>query len=919
MLLLLGLLSVLCGEPGLSLQDGGEFTFDGRIRQFAVSDSSVYVATEERLYHLNHDLSLASSLTQRGFLNNLEFYRVSEKAAGNATFHVNVLLPFGKNNSLIVCGVISECYCEVLDPKNISKLVYKEPVQVGPQKHSQGSLSLLVDVRTRSQTDTYILTAVENKTKSEIQCSLDYGTVNLQNTNKDQAGDIFSVNEGSSSTVIKTQDGVDFVDGFQINSTIYLLSNVLSENKNKIRLIWLKAETSKSATLKSLRGATLTPSDGGDGGSRLVASSLIPGGQQVLWSGVFIPDGDRNNTELLVFDISPDLSRPTDDDPHFSTTDKFSLKTPKTLKPKAVISKQNNMTAVLAVKKRGWMVFFIGTGDGQLFKLAIDRNYHPACSTVLHIANDDRQVFPKLHLDPVDQKHMYLPFRNQMIRVPVSNCSTHTTLHECWSAQDPFCVWCGSKKSCTFEDDCKGSDWLSIPDEFQQKMVSHKVELDKNGQITLSIQIHMTWGTGVPSNFACQFSTTSGELCSHINTPAFPQCSCIISNEPLPANGLKVSVKYRLEEIFLDERLMLTNCSEISGSPSSALCRRCIEAGCGWSKDGCSWANQGETNISVCQNMDVGMNFSKPDITSITPSVVSFYGRNNAVLAGFNLRNVTKVRIQADVDCSPKESPVWNQTDTTLMFHIPGTDTKGTFKACAVLSDGTCHGAATITYQSLPSCTDITPKSSWYSGGRKLTLRGFHLEFVEEIIHSHTTQKVRLPRNISYQSLTYDTPAAEHTWGSSHSAVLLKVGNQTLPCPIKLNYYPDPEFTSFTSTRKGDDVLITIQKKADKLEMTTAELSVWGVQEEKQYPCIIKDNRRNIETDFLMCEIPSIPTEEIQLLVIKYGDKTVRLRFLSSVHQAILMLRLLFIPIVVVALVTICWWQKRLSAEMKTL
>ncbi|CAB1451871.1 unnamed protein product [Pleuronectes platessa] len=97
---------------------------------------------------------------------------------------------------------------------------------------------------------------------------------------------------------------------------MYLLSNVRSSDKsNRIRLIWLEGKRSKTQTLKSLRGATLRVSEAG--GHRLVASSVIPGEQPVLWSGVFSADVGRTNTELLVFDISPDFTGKANTDPDF--------------------------------------------------------------------------------------------------------------------------------------------------------------------------------------------------------------------------------------------------------------------------------------------------------------------------------------------------------------------------------------------------------------------------------------------------------------------------------------------------------------------------------------------------------------------------------------------------------------------------
>ncbi|XP_044042985.1 plexin-C1 isoform X2 [Siniperca chuatsi] len=875
MILLSGLLFILWGEPARCLEEGGGFHFSGDIRHFAVANNTVYIATEEKLYQLSHDLTLVQSLTQRGIWkggpqsDDAQFYRVSETDEWNATFSVNILLPFVQNGTLISCGVIKCGYCELLDPKNISNVLYREPIQVGPGVHSSASVGFLVDVKTRIRTETYILAAVQQPEdkSTKTSCISDLDAVNLYNTNNNQSGSIFSSTGESSGAAIKREgDGhVEFVDGFQISLIIYLFSNLPSEDKsNKVRLIWLEGQTGKAQTLKSLRGATLSISEGAGKGSRLLASSVIPGGPPVLWSGVFSVDGGQTNTELVVFDISPDLTGEADTDPDFCSvcSDKATLP-PKTLKPKTVLFRQNYMSSVLAVRHKAWMVFFIGTGDGQLIKLAVDMNYRTTCPRVLYRANDDRQVFPKIHLDQVDRKHVYVPFRNQMKRVPVSKCSTYTNVQDCWSAQDPYCVWCGSKRSCTFEDDCQDSDWLSIPDDSrQQKMVSYKVVKDSTGQITLNIQTHLTVGLKARANFACQFSASSSELCSRTSPPPqFPQCTCILTNATLPAEGLRATVRIRLGSTQLLEQPKISNCPDIRGQPTSVLCRQCIEAGCGWSTNGCSWGNRGVGNHSVCQMMESGMNFSRPEISSISPSVVSFHGRNHAVLSGHNLSDVTRVRIQADLDCTPQD------------------------------------------------------------GKRKVTLMGSHLEFVEGVIHSHAPQEVRLPRSCNYQNLTYDTPAAGNTRGIFTSTVSLKVANETLACSTAITYYPEPEFTSFTSTRTGDDVRITIQKKADKLEMTTAELSVWGVQEGKQFPCIMETKETSNETDFFICEIQRTPDAKFQQLMIMYGDKTVTLDLGSLLYLFLLMLLvLLLIPfIIVVVAIVYRSKQKQLTVKMNKL
>ncbi|XP_043965071.1 uncharacterized protein LOC122826798 [Gambusia affinis] len=393
MILLLGLLCAICVDPAWSHKEDGSFSFEGNIQQDAVANNSVYIATEEKLYQLSHDLTLLHSLTQRGILKDhngmgdAEFHRISGTDLLNARFNVNILIPFARNDTVVSCGVTNNyCgYCEILDLKNISKLVYNESIQVGPQRSSSGSVSFLVDVKEDSgQTETYILTAIKNP-RDKTACSPDLKTINLQNTNHKQNGDIFNWSGRSGGKPgIQTEADVEFVDGFQINSTVYLFSNVASGGKtNKVRLIWLQAETSKTQTLKSLRGATLS-SSGGEG-SRLLASSVIPGGQQVLWSGVFSVDGGESNTELLLFDISPDLSREMNKDPDFFYTSKIknSWSGPKNLKPKVVLLNHNDMTSVLAMKKKAWMVFFIGTADGLLMKV---------CRKILNTADQEAKA-----------------------------------------------------------------------------------------------------------------------------------------------------------------------------------------------------------------------------------------------------------------------------------------------------------------------------------------------------------------------------------------------------------------------------------------------------------------------------------------------------------------------------------------------
>lgn len=316
LVLVAGLVLVLWGAPRCC----GGFTFVGDIRHYAVATNTVYIATGDSLLQLSHDLRLIQRLTQRGTLGKAErvedeqFHRVSGAAAANATFTVNVLLPYVENNTLVTCGVTDNeyGYCEVLDLWNISTVIHREAFQLGPPWRKSSSVAFLVNVK-KEKNETYILSAVEQRHQSS-STSYTSGTeaVLLHNTNHQQHGSIFSPNAEFIRPVIRTNNSVEFVDGFQRGWIFYLFSNVPSRGKNRVRLIWLKGGGEKTEIFKSLRGATLRVSDEG---SRLVASSVVPGGPRTLWTGVF--SGGGGGTQLVLFDISPDLNQKTYEDPDF--------------------------------------------------------------------------------------------------------------------------------------------------------------------------------------------------------------------------------------------------------------------------------------------------------------------------------------------------------------------------------------------------------------------------------------------------------------------------------------------------------------------------------------------------------------------------------------------------------------------------
>ncbi|XP_042073781.1 uncharacterized protein LOC102313876 isoform X2 [Haplochromis burtoni] len=189
---------------------------------------------------------------------------------------------------------------------------------------------------------------------------------------------------------------------------------------------------------------------------------------------------------------------------------------------------------------------------------------------------------------------------------------------------------------------------------------------------------------------------------------------------------------------------------------------------------------------------------------------------------------------------------------------------------------------------------------------------GSHLDLVEGVVHSHAKHDVKLPIDSSYQSLSYDTPEAESTLMISSSTVFLKAANETLACSLNITYHPEPEFTSFTAIRTGNNVRITLKKKSDKLEMSKDELSVWGVQDTQEYGCILEAKETSKETDSFSCEIKGLPNTRFQKLKIKYGDKTVSLSN-PPPHSVFPIVLSLLIPGILAVLLAIYLWRKSRS------
>ncbi|KAG5846057.1 hypothetical protein ANANG_G00145690 [Anguilla anguilla] len=507
------------------------------------------------------------------------------------------------------------------------------------------------------------------------------------------------------------------------------------------------------------------------------------------------------------------------------------------------------MTSVATVTASSWLVFFIGTADGQLIKISMDKAMKPTCPIVLYKSDEDHPVHSKMILDPVDKKHIYLALGNQMKRVAVAQCWRYGSMRDCWFSHDPFCGWCSSQSRCTFPDECLTSAWISIPEgSLQERMISfHVEETPSREKVILNVTAHLkVVAKGSPA-FSCAFTTERGEsLCAGSgDTAAFPSCSCVFLRDKFPAGGLGVTVKITIDNQIVSESWNLKNCSLIQGGPTSALCSECVAAGCLWSftQHTCSWmpwSSHKSYTQGTCQNYSSGLNISKPEIYSITPSEISFYGKNNATITGKNLDHVTKLRIRGDMDCNLMEVPFHSRSSDRLTLHIP-----------------------TVLHR-------LSRDSSWASGGRAVSVLGTNLQFVDEIEHLDPPQTLGV--NFSSSNLQYYTPSVG-TGTKRNVTVRLKVANETIACAT-LTYHPDPEFIRFTTSPSGDDLRITVEKKVDKLNISREELNIYALEGDVEHKCQLDkiEPSHSSGVDSIDCEIHNKANAKIESVKIYLGN-----------------------------------------------
>ncbi|XP_016351421.1 plexin-C1-like [Sinocyclocheilus anshuiensis] len=691
---LLGILVLLkyciCGD----VQD-----FDGDIKDFVVGNSKLFVLTDRRLHQTRHDL-----------------HEEKRKDITNATDHnrVNTLVAFDVNGTLITCGTFKEGYCEVLDINNITNSIYYESnILVGPRQNEK-SVAFIAG--------RFLL--VGKKDDDAKAQDTRYSVVSLRSTLESQPGGIFStIAELSNAIIQSTVRDVEFVDGFQrvSPSESYLFLNAKTDYERKVLVLRMNSSKGKKIDIiKSLQAATIRCCSD-KVRPVLVACTVIPSVNGVIWAGVFSAQNqqDPENSALALYDISNVQGRVKGfcaygENPCGSETDTE-------LQPlsDSVVFKYSSMSAVAAVRNGSWIVLFIGTSDGQLIKLVLDEKYKPGCPIVLYKSDDERAVLPRMHFDPVDFKHIYIALKKQLRRESVVSCAKYSTLKDCRAALDPFCGWCVNTQRCSTQDECSNTAWVSIPkNSLQTQLFSFQMAENYSRKINLHLILNLE-STGNPA-FSCTFTKESVNLCDVSDPPAvFPNCSCSFSDQMLYTRGLKVSATVTIEDQNIIEMLTLRNCSRITdNSPNASYtqCVQCISSGCHWSSFSkrCEWTLGPGPQLNIqdaCKHLlsemvyDMITYSSQPSCTGIHPTVSWSSGGRKIHVQGSNMELVESVTVL------PSNKVLKTQYDTSsgdMWFHSHPYDGGGQFSFLLNVGNANVNCVDYFSYKPDPEFTGFT-------------------------------------------------------------------------------------------------------------------------------------------------------------------------------------------------------------------
>uniref|UniRef100_A0A0K0FCK3 Plexin-A4 (inferred by orthology to a human protein) n=1 Tax=Strongyloides venezuelensis TaxID=75913 RepID=A0A0K0FCK3_STRVS len=128
-----------------------------------------------------------------------------------------------------------------------------------------------------------------------------------------------------------------------------------------------------------------------------------------------------------------------------------------------LMNKENTeFTSIVVHSVKGFTVGFIGTVNGKLLKVAIQKDDFYIYNTI-DISNNP--ILPDMELDG-NNEYLYVLTSDRLTKLAIKQCGDATDCKSCLEMRDPYCGWCGISGMCVSEDQCVSLDIPPSPTEF---------------------------------------------------------------------------------------------------------------------------------------------------------------------------------------------------------------------------------------------------------------------------------------------------------------------------------------------------------------------------------------------------------------------------------------------------------------------
>ncbi|XP_009880953.1 PREDICTED: plexin-C1 [Charadrius vociferus] len=696
--------------------------------------------------------------------------------------------------------------------------------------------------------------------------------------------------------------------------------------------------------------------------SLIVSSSLVRQGERGWWVGVFRHSRSTkawNDTAVCIFGME-EMKDQACAFTHFSMN-RESCEAQSIKKLPTLI--HSGLVAVYGTVVLNQIVLFLGTDDGQLLKAILNEDMESNCPEVLYEIKEETSIFPKLRLDPVDNNYIYLSSANKVRRIPVANCGRYVSEEECLSAKDPYCGWCSLNKRCTLKENCTSSNslkgWYNIshaPDKDLKILLSFPAP--NQVAVTASISKILT---------SCVIKIVKPVEIFYENIVLKKSsCFCNLTTLVVTDNGTSCSFRSVVTGLtFALERSSIQQPTVACGDNvlgtflkwANAVCSGCRCEPSGSVVTGLTFAPERSSiqqptvacgdnvpgTFLKCANAvfavdgdvsPVAPSGHQPkglvllwhiNIHSIEPLWISTLGKSEITVKGENFTRASGIKLilTGITGCKPDIIKVRNVlNDTQMTFTLPPTR-KEAKSICIQANGKKCSPPMTLHYVSLPSCSGITPNTSWISGGRKITTRGRNFNVVDSVIISDD-QRSNFTVSLNLSEYHYLTPSLSHATEGKVVDMMLKVETTFIPC-VKLHYHPDPVFINYQlHTELDPDLELKIYKENDNLNISKTEVEVYlsymnGAQTKKIW-FSVQNITKKPDRSTILCKFKREGTDKIDFstvkVFVKLGNFEHEVKPTSShIYLYVLILLPIVVGVIIAAFIVTRYKSKELTRK----